>query len=98
MHYTKSCGGFSLAPSEGERAGERGCSVLSIPRSCQYERKIPSPKGEGWAASNVIGPRRSNGQASLRGAAELAVCWRQRRRERCPNRELGDMRQWLCQW
>ena len=27
--------GFSLAPSEGERAGERGCSVLSIPRSCQ---------------------------------------------------------------
>ena len=35
MHYTKSCGGFSLAPSEGERAGERGYSVLSIPRSCQ---------------------------------------------------------------
>ena len=31
MHYTQSCGGFSLAPSEGERAGERGCSVLSIP-------------------------------------------------------------------
>ena len=33
MHYTKSCGGFSLAPSGGERTGERGCSVLSIPRS-----------------------------------------------------------------
>jgi hypothetical protein len=35
MHYTKICGGFSLAPSEGERAGVRGCSVSSIPRSYQ---------------------------------------------------------------
>ena len=36
MHYTISCGSFSLAPSEGERVGVRGCSVSSIPRSCQY--------------------------------------------------------------
>ena len=35
MRYTQSCGGFSLAPSEGERAGERGSSVSSIPRSWQ---------------------------------------------------------------
>ncbi len=30
MHYTKSCGGFSLAPSEGEGWGG-GCSVSSYP-------------------------------------------------------------------
>ena len=35
MHYTKSCGGFSLAPSEGARAGEEGLRGVVIPRSCQ---------------------------------------------------------------
>ena len=33
MRYTQSCGGFSLAPAEGER----GCSVSFIPRSWQYQ-------------------------------------------------------------
>ncbi len=35
MRYLQSCRGFSLAPSEGEKAGVRGCSVLSIARSYQ---------------------------------------------------------------
>ena len=43
MHYTKSCGAFSLAPSEGERAGVRGSSVWSIPQPCQYVTAQPEP-------------------------------------------------------
>ena len=34
-NYTKNCGAFSLSPSEGERAGERGHSLQSIPRAYQ---------------------------------------------------------------
>ena len=30
MHYTKSCAGISLSPSEGERAGERSHPVWAI--------------------------------------------------------------------
>jgi hypothetical protein len=40
MHYPKSCGIVSLAPSKGVR----GCSVLTIPQSCQY---IPAYSANG---------------------------------------------------
>ena len=31
IHYTQSCGGFSLAPSEGERAGGEGLLGVVYP-------------------------------------------------------------------
>ena len=46
MHETKSWGGSSLAPSEGERAGVRGGAVLSLLRSCQQNtRAVQAPGG-----------------------------------------------------
>ena len=36
MHYTRNWRSFSLSPAAGERAGERGPPVSSIPRSHQY--------------------------------------------------------------
>ena len=35
MHYTRNWRSFSLSPAAGERAGERGPPVSSIPRSYQ---------------------------------------------------------------
>ena len=35
MHNTKNCGSFSLSPAAGERVGEMGPPVLSIPRTWQ---------------------------------------------------------------
>ena len=35
MHYTKNYGSFPLSPAAGERVGEGGPPVLSIPRTWQ---------------------------------------------------------------
>ena len=39
MQHTQNIRDFSLAPSEGERVGERGHPKSSIPRACQQTKQ-----------------------------------------------------------
>ena len=93
LRCTHSCGGFSLAPSEGERAGERGCSVASIPRSWQY---LVNPLGIDVGQPRLSWVLADEGQRTKDSSRRRIKCWWRQRLSFSPgNRPIfGTVARW----